>query len=100
MKSKTSKKTKAKLSKAKLTNWEKQKQKALDMLDGTIRCPKCDKAISHLTYSMDVKEWGDFDGEYNYNDMGDGGDTRFYCPECNNLLFKEEGKAMKFLKKD
>lgn len=67
------------------------------------KCPKCGKEIYELihaytevvefifTVGEDGKPRWDFDESYPDEDMG------FMCPECHEVLFKDEDEAARFL---
>jgi predicted RNA-binding Zn-ribbon protein involved in translation (DUF1610 family) len=66
-----------------------------------VPCPRCGASISFLRYAWSSTEYGDFymDGDSpQYDDDEEFlGNLKFYCPECNALLFTKEEDAERFL---
>ena len=61
-------------------------------------CPKCKAEIDYLRFSAKVETFGDFNGEeWDTKESGDWHNVIFYCPECDKLLFTDEGKAEAFM---
>jgi len=70
------------------------------------RCPKCGKEIDHLKdfspvwqeYKMTIDENGNAHYEFVDNstpmDTGD----EYECPECEEVLFRDEEEAVRFLR--
>jgi len=62
------------------------------------KCPKCGKEIDYLTnfvieeYKLTIDENGN-----GYHELVDCDDD-YQCPECATILFRDEEKAVKFLK--
>lgn len=71
------------------------------------KCPKCKKEIDYLishqlgSYGRDVKlEDGVLRFIENGNEsFGWHGEDKFQCPECKNIIFKDEKKALNFLRR-
>ena len=65
-------------------------------------CPKCKKVIDTLI------NWVSGENKYYYHDenyefdefVANGKANDYECPECSEILFKDEKKAKKFLKGD
>ena len=63
-------------------------------------CPKCKKEIGYLVNWQSGENRYDYNGEdYEHQDFIPNDATNDYeCPECNEVLFKGEDSARKFLK--
>ncbi len=66
-------------------------------------CPKCKKEIDYLNNYTSGENKYNFDGD-NYNQDGDFQPdykvNDFECPECSEILFTDEVKAIAFLKNE
>ncbi len=74
-------------------------------------CPKCKKEILHLFeecnqlsfYKFSLEERNDdtdeLTAEWEFIDDGEVIKSRFYCPECDEKLFNDKNKALRFLSK-
>ncbi len=64
-------------------------------------CPKCKQKIESLNNyeSGEMKSYLNEDGGWEEDCFqGDGKTNDFECPECSEVLFKDEEKAIAFLK--
>jgi ribosomal protein S27AE len=60
-------------------------------------CPKCGKEISYLRYGERAINTAKFDGHDYYSwDTVHIEDYWYECPECNAMLFTDDGEAEKF----
>ena len=73
------------------------------------KCPKCGAEIDHLHhfgyYLQKADFWLNGKGEPNYDNWDDVGSMKegteeYRCPECDQVLFKNEDEAKKFLKSE
>lgn len=65
-------------------------------------CPKCGEEIEELFFSAEVTNLGTFNLSTGHQDDGvedDHPKYSYYCPECNELLFRDEEKAEAFLRR-
>lgn len=80
------------------------KERVINRLLGKCICPKCHKKVDELNYcsKVDASQTFEVDDEgnpyYSVMDYGDHSNEKWYCPECNELLFTDEDKAIEFLK--
>jgi transcription initiation factor IIE alpha subunit len=66
-------------------------------------CPKCGVEIHQLNnfQSMESKYSLDEKGDYEFRESFDAGNTNDYeCPECSEVLFTDEDKALEFLQSE
>lgn len=62
-------------------------------------CPNCKKEIEFLTEDRIQHAFYRYDGEFmcQFNDYGNIESQKFYCPECDTLLFDNDNDANLFL---
>lgn len=70
------------------------------------KCPKCSKEIDELvwietnaTVFYKVNLNAEKELSYEQDETQSDGENWFQCPECQEELFREEEKAVKFLKR-
>jgi len=63
------------------------------------RCPQCGAILRFLDYEDKEIRIAHYDLEGYYDwDTADIIESKFYCPECNSMLFQSEREAEKFLR--
>ena len=72
-------------------------------------CPKCKKEIGGLISVENaeitqrfcvIEHMGEISPEYEDVDRDFDGHPKYYCPECDEELFKDEDEAIEFLKNE
>ena len=66
-----------------------------------VKCPKCQKEITHLDWSAPGYVRGTYDQEFGllvHEADVDEKDQKYFCPECHEQLLKDEKEANEFLK--
>lgn len=66
-----------------------------------VKCPRCGKDIDYLCYEQECTAYGTYSNrEYEESSCESNNTERFYCPECNNILFEDSSEADSFLEDD
>ena len=81
------------------------KEEVIKRLIGNPRCPKCNSEITWLRNYQSGKIYYMFDPEnssiYEENEFQADSKVNYYnCPQCAEILFTDEEKALKFLRGD